>query len=243
MLRDAFAPLVDLVYPPRCPLCGGGVGTQSGLCVSCWSELAIPTEPACASCQRPVEYSDSGEETVCGFCLAEPPPQDAIAAGTLYNDAARKLVLSFKHGRKIGLAPLMARLIAPRLPPLEGQWIAVPVPLHRWRLWQRGYNQSALLAAELAKLRDLEVMVDALFRRKYTRKLGGLGKIERAAMLSEAIVANPARLEALEGAQVILVDDVLTSGATPEACISALRRAGARKVIIACFSRVLDEAL
>lgn len=244
MLKEAFAPLVDLVYPPRCPLCGGGVGTQSGLCASCWGELVIPAEPSCKLCQSPMDISGAEEGVVvCAACLAKPPAHDGIAAATLYTDAARKLVLSFKRGRKIGLAPMMARLIAARIPDLEDDWIAIPVPLHRWRLWQRGYNQSALLASELAKQCGIEAMVDGLVRRKYTRPLGGLGRVERAAMLADAIAANPARAKALEGARVVLVDDVLTSGATTDACLQALRRAGVEKVRIACFSRVLDEAL
>ena len=241
MLKDAFAPLVDLVYPPRCPLCGGAVGTQSGLCTDCWSELVIPREPACRLCQQPL---DSGAPETCGTCLDHPPMHDGITAGTLYTDAARKLVVSFKHGHKIALAPMMARLIAARLPELEGDWLVVPVPLHRWRLWQRGFNQSALLAGELAKLRNFPVLVDGLVRRRNTASLSQsrLGRTERSKVLAGAITFNPGRAESLKGSQVLLVDDVLTSGATTDACLAALREAGAKKVRIACFSRVLAEA-
>ena len=242
MLREAVAPLLDLVYPPRCPLCGVGLAAQGGLCPACWSELAIPGDPACALCRRPFG-EDTPDGTICAPCLASPPRHDGIAAGTLYNDASRKLVLAFKHGRRIALAPMLARLIAARLPPLEGEWLAVPVPLHRWRLWQRGFNQSALLAHEMAGLTGAELLVDGLVRRKRTPTLGGLGRKARARALSGAIVANPRRLRRLKGAQVLLVDDVLTSGATSEACVGPLKRAGADKVIVACFARVLDEAL
>lgn len=118
---------------------------------------------------------------VCAPCLAAPPRHDGIAAGTLYNDASRKLVLAFKHGRRIGLARLIGRLIAPRLPAdIGGGWVFVPVPLHRWRLWQRGFNQSALIAGELARARGGRVWVDALVRRKATPMLGGMGRAARA---------------------------------------------------------------
>ncbi|MGB3166639.1 MAG: phosphoribosyltransferase family protein, partial [Alteraurantiacibacter sp.] len=166
---------------------------------------------------------------------------DGIAAGTLYNDAARKLVLNFKHGRKIALAQMLARQITARLPELDGEWLVVPVPLHRMRLWKRGYNQSALLAREIAKLRGLELVVDGLRRTRSTPSLGGLGRGERARVLEGAIQADPRRAEKLQGANAILVDDVLTSGATSDACVAALKRAGARKVIVACFSRVLPD--
>jgi ComF family protein len=241
-LAEAFAPLVDLVYPPRCPACGEGIAAQDGLCAACWAELAFPGEPACALCQRPFGAA-AVEGAICAPCLADPPRHDGIAAGTLYNDASRRLVLAFKHGKRIALAPMLAKMAASRLPELDGEWLVVPVPLHRWRLWRRGFNQSALLAREIAKLRGQAVLVDALVRKKRTPTLGGLGRAARARALLGAIAVNPRRQESLKGANVVLVDDVMTSGATSDACVRALKRAGAGKVIVACFARVLDEAL
>lgn len=175
--------------------------------------------------------------------MQHPPSHDGIAAGTLYNDASRRLILSFKHGGRIALAPMLARLIAARLPITGPDWLVVPVPLHRWRLWRRGYNQSALLARELAKLGTLDLAVDALVRRKPTPTLGGMGRAERRRTLSGAIeLAEKARFRVREK-NVILVDDVLTSGATSEACVKALKRGGALKVVVACAARVLDEAM
>lgn len=242
-LAEAFAPLVDLIYPPRCPACGEGIAAQDGLCAQCWSELAIPGEPACALCQRPFGDALVGDGAVCAPCLAEPPRHDGIAAATLYNDASRKLVLAFKHGRRIALAPMLARLIAARLPELEGSWLVVPVPLHPLRLWQRGFNQSALLAREIARQRRATLLVDGLVRRKRTPVLGGLGKAARARALSGAIAVRPRCGPVLRDAHVVLVDDVMTSGATSNACVGAFKRAGAAKVVVACFARVLDEAL
>ncbi|MGX7952689.1 double zinc ribbon domain-containing protein [Tsuneonella sp. HG249] len=240
-VREGVAPIVDLIYPPRCPLCGTAIGAQTGLCGDCWSELRIPGEPACATCQRPFGTADLGDSARCGPCLAAPPLHDGIAAGTLYGEGSRKLVLAFKHGRRIALAPMLARLIAARLPALEGAWLVVPVPLHRWRLWSRGFNQAALFARELAKLSGAALVVDGLVRSKRTPMLGGLGRKARARVLGGALQVNPSHGAKLKGAQVILVDDVLTSGATSEACVRALKRAGAAKVIVACFARVLDE--
>ncbi|OYW45193.1 MAG: amidophosphoribosyltransferase [Sphingomonadales bacterium 32-68-7] len=241
-LGDALAPAIDLVFPPRCPACGEGLAAQDGLCAACWGELVIPGEPACALCQRSFG-AEQGEGSVCAPCLADPPRHAGIAAATLYNDAARKLVLAFKHGRRIALASLLARLIAARLPQTGPDTLIIPVPLHRWRLWRRGFNQSALLAGELVKLRGGRLVVDGLVRRKATPTLGGLGRAARARALSGAIAVAPRRHTELSGAKVVLVDDVLTSGATSTACVAALKRAGAAEVRIACFARVLDEAL
>ena len=207
-LAPIFAPLVDLIYPPRCPLCGDAIGAQTGLCARCWQKLELA------------------------------PEEGQVTAGVLYNDAARDLVLAFKHGGKIALAPMLARMIHARLGGLDGEWLAVPVPLHRMRLWHRGYNQSALLARELAKLARCGLLVDGLLRTKATPQLGGLGREGRRAALAGAIAANPARAALLRGANIVLVDDVMTSGATTDACIAALKQAGAREVRIACFARV-----
>jgi ComF family protein len=242
VIAKALAPVVDMVFPPRCPLCGEGLTAQVGLCAACWGELAIPGEPCCATCQRP--FPDGMVEgAVCAPCLADPPRHDGIAAATLYTDGSRKLVLSFKHGGHIAMAPMMARLMAARLAMVDEGWIAVPVPLHRWRLWRRGYNQAAVLAGQIARLRGCGLLVDGLVRRKRTPPLGGLGRKARARALSGAIAVNSRRAERIRGANILLVDDVLTSGATSDACVCALKRAGAARVKIACFARVLDEAL
>lgn len=240
-IAEALAPIVDLVFPPRCPLCGAGLTAQVGLCSSCWSELEIPGSPACSACQRP--FRDGvAEGSVCAPCLASPPRHDGIAAGTLYNDASRRLVLAFKHGRRIALAPMMARLVAARLPEIGPEWLVVPVPLHRWRLWRRGFNQAALLAGEIARARGARLAVDMLQRTRATPMLGGLNRRARARALAGAIQGAPRHATGLRGAKVVLIDDVLTSGATSRACVAALKRAGAEKVVIGCFARVLDGA-
>jgi ComF family protein len=254
-LGQALTPLIDLVYPPRCPLCGDALAQQGGLCTTCWRGLAVPGDPSCARCQRPLPdrivqqgvdaalaMADAAQGAwVCAPCMADPPAHAGVAAATLYNDTSRQLLLSFKHGRKIGLADLMVRLMVPRLPALEGNWLVVPVPLHRWRLWRRGFNQSALLARAIARQLGQTLLVDALVRPHATPPLGHLGRRQRAALLQGAIRCNPALAARLKGANVLLVDDVLTSGATTDACVAALRKAGAAQVRIACFARVIDD--
>jgi len=184
--------------------------------------------------------------TQCAPCLADPPPHAGISAATLYTDSSRKLVLAFKHGGKIGLAPLLTRMIVARLPDRSDGVVPpllVPVPLHRWRLWQRGYNQAALLARGLAAQGKGDLVLDMLVRHRATAPLGGLGRSARRKAVSGAIKVNPNRTKQLRGRDVILVDDVLTSGATTDACVGLLLKAAAKSVRIACFARVLDEAV
>ena len=242
--RDIIAPAVDLVFPPRCPVCGEGLGYQSGLCLDCWNSLRVPGPPQCTTCQRPLDIAatyDATDGLQCAPCMVKPPAHDGIAAATFYNDTLRALVLAFKHGRRIALAPLMRRMMAPRLPDLEDDWLLMPVPLHRWRLWQRGFNQAGLLAREVSRITGCRLIVDGLERKRRTKPLGGLGRKERQRMLAGAISLTARHAASIKGRNVILVDDVLTSGATSDACVTALKRAGAGRVMVCCFARVTEH--
>ncbi len=186
-----LAPIVDFIYPPRCPACGEGIGAQTGLCASCWSNLEIPGTPQCSTCQLPLpEYHAVDDETLCEDCSYRLPQHDGIVAGSIYNDVSRKLVLGFKHGRKIALSGLLSNLILANLPDSPVPRLIVPVPLHRWRLWQRGYNQAALLAKDMAKAGAGTLLVDGLMRSKPTPSLGHLSSRARRDALSGAIAIN-----------------------------------------------------
>lgn len=218
-LGGHFTPLVDILYPPRCPACGGAIARQDGLCSDCWGELEVPSH---------VNQSQD---------LGAVP----VFAATFYNDTSRRLVLAYKHGGRIALARLLAQLIAARLPehgdePMRS--VLVPVPLHRWRLWQRGFNQAALLAQELERMGKGHAELSALVRHKRTPNLGNLGRESRERALKGAIRLNPTYHSRLSGKHVMLVDDVLTSGATSRACIAALKDAGPASISVACFAQV-----
>lgn len=211
---EVLRPMLDFIYPPRCPACGADIGAQAGLCLACWYALQVPHD-------------------VQGDCHA-----GGVIAASVYGDLSRKLVLAFKHGGKIALAPLLARLIAARLGEPEALRLVVPVPLHPLRLWRRGYNQSALLAGQLQKMGHGQLLVDGLQRIKATPSLDRRSRTERAALLNGAIRVHPRRSAVLMGRNVLLVDDVFTSGATTAACTAVLRAAGAKRVTVACFARV-----
>ena len=137
-LKEGLRPVVDLVYPPRCVSCGDAVAAQGALCAQCWGELETPGEPACKSCQRPMGSGAKAKSDICFVCSADPPQHAGVIAATLYNDASRKLILTFKHGGKISLAPMLAGFMATQLPDATDKPpLLVPVPLHRWRLWRR----------------------------------------------------------------------------------------------------------
>ena len=177
----------------------------------------------------------------CGACAARAPAFDRARAVFRYDAASRGLILRFKHGDRTGSAPHFARWLARAgAELLEDADVLVPVPLHRWRLFARRYNQAALLARALGRLAHRPVLPDALRRLRPTAPLGGKSAVERAAELAGAFAVRASRAGRIAGRRVLLIDDVLTSGATAHACADALLAAGASSVDVLAAARVPD---
>lgn len=242
MFRPVQA-LIDLVLPPRCPACRVIVDGDGRFCGECWPKLQFITAPMCAKCGLPFEI-DRGPDAQCGQCLAEPPRFASARAGLVYGGPARTVLLGLKHGDRQHLVAMMAtQMRRAGLDLLTADSLLVPVPLHRWRLWRRGFNQSALLAQALAAQTGCTLAVDALLRAKPTPASVGMGRAARARNVRGVFRVRDRAL--VRGRTIILVDDVLTTGATADACARVLRRAGAKAVHILTFARVvrtLDEA-
>ncbi len=175
---------------------------------------------------------------MCASCMAVPPRHDGVWAAVWYEDVSRAVVLKLKHGRKPGMARTIGRYLA-RFDTAMEDAILAPVPLHRWRIWSRGYNQSLLIARSIPG--DRYIVPDLLIRTRATPMLRGLGRQERAKAVRGAFVVNTAHREKIKGRTICLVDDVHTSGATIEACATALKRAGAARVTALCWARVPDD--
>jgi ComF family protein len=237
--RAAVRRVVDYALPPRCPGCGAIVEDEHGFCLGCWSQLVFIGEPCCDRCGLPFEHDCGGGEVECGACLADPPRFDRARAAVAYGEIPRKVALKLKYGGRPGVAETMARLMARHMPrELDGAILA-PVPLHRWRIWKRGYNQAALIASALARRSGAPVLPDLLERTRATPYLRGMGPRERRETVRGAFRVAERRQGALAGRPVILVDDVFTSGATAGACARALKKAGAGEVSLLCWARVV----
>jgi ComF family protein len=237
LARSAFRPILDFALPPRCPGCGAVTEEPHRFCLACWSALAFLGEPCCTRCALPFEYGE-GSEVICGRCLAEPPPFGRLRAAVAYGEIARTVALKLKYGGRPGVAETMARFMERHLDASAAPILA-PVPLHRWRIWRRGYNQAALIAGALARRAGLEAQLDLVERVKATPVLRNMSPRERKAAVRGAFRVNPKRKAALQGRAVVLVDDVHTSGATIGACARILRRAGAARVDVLCWARVV----
>ena len=232
-IKSALNVVLDFALPPRCAGCGSIVGQLHSFCADCWTEVEFLGDSGCTSCGLPLEATDA---ELCGVCIAKPPRIQRTRAAVAYGDLSRSIAIKLKYGRKVALARTMARYMAP-LVSTDGPAILVPVPLHRTRLWQRGFNQSALVARELAKATGLRSEERLLRRVKRTPALKGMSLSQRRKTVAGAFNVDPSA--ELAGRTVVLIDDVLTTGSTANACARALKLAGARRVELVSWARVI----
>ncbi len=233
---------LDLLLPPQCLTCDVAVETHGGFCLDCFGRVHLISEPCCVRCGLAfASPADAGVDGVCHRCTDRPPPWGRARAALTYDAFSRRAILPLKHADRTDLAdalgPMMAR--AGRALLVEAD-LLVPVPLHRSRLFARRYNQSALLARAVGRASGVRVLPDALRRVRVTATLAGKDHTARRAEVAGAIVVRPQREAALVGRRVVLVDDVLTSGATCGACTEALLAAGVARVDVLVAARVPD---
>jgi ComF family protein len=242
-MRQAVARLsrtmLDAVLPPRCAKCGDILGSDGGLCPECWRKIAWLAPPCCACCGQPFPF-DSGPGSLCGACLQKHPVYDRARAVFRYDDASRDMVIGFKHADRTEMVPAfagwMARIGAALLDEAE---LIVPVPLHWTRLASRRFNQAALLAQALGRLARRPVEPQALERRRATSSQGHLGRLARFRNLKGAIGVAPRHAAAIANRRILLIDDVITTGATVDQAARALLSAGARNVDVLALAKVI----
>jgi ComF family protein len=231
----------DVALPPLCLSCRTLVGSD-GLCPDCWARLAFITRPYCERLGIPFTY-DPGPGILSMQAIADPPAYRRARAAVRYDEVARTLVHAFKYGDRLDLGPTLGRWMAAAGRELTAEADAlIPVPLHWRRLWARRFNQAALLAQIVGTASARPSITGALKRVKSTRHQVGLTASERAANVQGAFRVPPVARADIVGRRLVLVDDVLTSGATLDACARALLRAGAADVDVLVFARVVDPA-
>jgi ComF family protein len=232
--------LIDTLLPPLCLSCGAMVDQLHALCAQCWAAQSFIAPPYCQRCGTPLHTETATDNLTCAACSAHPPRYGRARAVFCYDDASRKIILGFKHADRTQAAPAFAAWMARAGAELIAQAdVIAPVPLHYRRLLRRRYNQAALLALGIGRHSHKPVMVDALKRLRATPSQAGLGGRERRRNVARAIAVNPRRQTALKAKRILLIDDVLTTGATVDTCTRALKAAGAASVDVLTLARVV----
>src|SRR5579885_87819 len=232
--------VLDFLYPPLCVLCRKSVGSAGDLCASCWGAIVFLDGPVCARCGVPFE-TDPGSGALCAACHTRPPAYDAARSVMRYEEASKRPILALKRGDRLDLAPIFGRWLARAGSEFVAESdVVVPVPLHRRRLWARRYNQAALLAQAFAYETDKPFDPLVLRRSRPTPSQGEMpsSKARRRNVMG-AFRVGGASAGRIRGRAVLLIDDVMTTGATVEACARVLKRAGARKVFVLTLARVV----
>jgi ComF family protein len=234
--------LVDILLPPRCIQCARTVEINGTLCADCWRAITFLGEPCCSCCGLPFPF-DAGAGALCAGCIARPPRFDRARSVFAYDDHSRRLVLALKHADRLHGVPAFGQWLARAgAPLLDDADLLVPVPLHWTRLWRRRYNQSALLAQAVAGALGRpdgspRSAPDLLYRKRRTPSQGHRTRLQRAENVRGAFALR--HPSAVEGRRIVLIDDVLTSGATVEECARILRRAGAARIDVLTLARAV----
>jgi ComF family protein len=231
---------LDMIFPPQA--LDGGAATDGGLSPETWSRIHFLDGPVCDGCGTPFEYG-LGAGVRCAACMARPRAFDAARAACVYDEASRGPILKLKHADRLDLAPLFARWISRSADELiEIADAVAPVPLHPFRLLRRRHNQAAEIARPLAAMRGVGYLPDALVRAKATESQGGKSGQGRRRNVAGAFAVPASRARQVAGKRILLIDDVLTTGATAEGCARALKAAGAAWVGVAVVARVREAA-
>jgi ComF family protein len=243
-LRGAWAHAakfaLDIALPTLCVACREPVDGE-GVCAECWAKLSFIEPPYCPRLGIPFVY-DPGPELLSMEAIANPPAYQRARAAVRYDDVARTLVHALKYHDRTDLAPTMGGWMARAgRELLDEADVLVPVPLHWRRGWSRRYNQSGALARAIGRQSGVKVATEALRRVRPTEQQIGLSRTQRASNVQGAFKVAPDRMADIQGRRVVLVDDVLTSGATSDACARALLRAKAAQVDVLVFARVVDS--
>ena len=239
IIRPVAKRLLDIVYPPHCISCGVDIDKNGNVCAKCWGDISFITDPQCNVCGFPFDF-EMQEGSICAGCTKNMPHFSKARAVFLYDDSSYRMITSFKYNdrveNRLAYARWMVRAGAGMLHEAD---LIIPVPLHFFKLIMRQYNQAALLAHELAKIVDKQVLANAITRKKYTKTQAVFSHKGRFKNIKGAFQINPKYQNLIANKKILLVDDVITTGATANECAKILLKSGAGRVELLTLAKTL----
>lgn len=238
-LQAASHRLLDFILPGRCLNCGAMTQDARSLCPDCWKKIEFLGDPCCATCGYPFEF-DLGPEMLCAACVLSRPVYGKARAIFSYDEHSARPILALKHGDRTDVVPAFAQWMRRGGHALiEKADFLVPVPLHWTRLFHRRYNQAALLAQAISRISHKSVLPQALLRRRRTQSQGHKSRRQRQENIRNAFAVNAKFSHQIQNSHLLLIDDVMTTGATVTACAKTLKRAGAAEVDVLTLARIV----
>ncbi len=227
---------LDLLFPPQCIVCNN-YAEQLNICGECWGKIAFITKPYCRICSYPFEYEED-EEAICGYCIKQKPKYDKAIAVFKYNEHSKALIHKFKYQDQLQILDFFVNLMLNMgQDVIKESHIIIPVPIHKFKLFNRGYNQAALLAMKLAANTQLEYLPEALSKKNNKTSQAGLTKEERKRNIKNSFVLNPKYAEQIQGKNILIIDDVITTGATIFECCKELKKAQPNKIFVLSLAK------
>ncbi|MEQ1789587.1 MAG: ComF family protein [Rickettsiales bacterium] len=231
--------ILNLLFPPQCLNCDVRVPTHGTLCLPCWQQIGFISDPMCECCGLPFDY-DIGEHALCASCLQTRPAYGRARAAFRYDEHSRKLITRFKYADQTQLAKIYGTWLAKAGGEIIAQTdIIIPVPLHYWRFVHRRFNQSALLAQVVSRKTGLKYLPNGIKRTRHTTPQTGLTRKQREKNVKGAFIIPPRYAEKIKGRNILLIDDVITTGSTIEQCTKILLKAGAAQVNVLTLARTV----
>ncbi|MFN7038365.1 MAG: ComF family protein [Alphaproteobacteria bacterium] len=232
-----FKKFIDLIFPPKCLNCDCIIESIGGFCEKCWLKIDFISKPSCYICSYPFEYN-IGEHALCASCIKEKPYYEKAVSIFKYNDNSKKIIHGLKFLDKTYFAPYLGNLMHKALHPLD-QDIIAPIPIHKFRLLKRFYNQSLLLAQAVSNISGVTLVPDLLLKVKNTIPQSGLTKKQRQKNIKNAYILNPKYKDKIVGKKILLVDDVITTGSTANLCAKILVKAEVKKVELVTLAKTV----
>jgi len=238
-MKKYFTKLLSIVFPSKCLVCSAIISHNSKVCVGCWGKLEFISNPSCSKCDYPFEF-DIGHDALCGNCLAQDVIFDKAISILRYSEVSKIMVHKLKYADKLHIAKHFASLLFKKIHKnIENYDLIIPVPMHRKKIRVRFYNQAALIAGHLSGYSSVPVLHNGLLKTKYHEPQTGLQRSMRQSNVKNSFAINGAYAAAISGKNILLVDDVYTTGATVNECSKVLKRSLCKSVTVVTVARVI----